>query len=155
MDVPDTRQRNDFDCGPACVRAAIRAFGLIPLAVDSILKPHPVHGTPPDRMARCLARHGLYVTVYEDMTWNQLRAACERSVVLAPIQLHGEGHWVVVKSATEKQVSLMDPFPQPVAAMSRWSFESVWRDEYPPGVWLDHFAIEVSNGSQLQHAATH
>lgn len=156
MDVPDTRQRSDYDCGPACVRATVRAFGLIPCGVDNILKPHQVNGTPPDRIAACLRRHGLCVTFWEEMSWTQLRHACSRGPVLTPIQLHGEGHWVVVTAATAAKVYLMDPAPDPVRFMSRWDFMAAWRDEYPAGVHLDRFALEVGReqrASRLSKAA--
>lgn len=152
MDVPDCRQRNDYDCGPACVRAALRAFDLIPLGVDTILKPHPVTGTSPERIVACFNAHGLTVRQWEEMGWTDLRHAVARAVVLVPMQLHGEGHWVVVKGATARTVSLMDPCPsmQNVTIMGRWPFMAAWRDEHPPGIHLDRFALEVSRGGRSQ-----
>lgn len=148
MDVPAAKQKSDWDCGLACVRSAIRSFGMVPCGLVNTLKPHQVHGTPPDRIAACLAGHGLNVRRWEEMSWTELRHATTRGVVLAPIQLHGEGHWVIVQSASARGVVLMDPAPEPVDQMTRWDFMAAWRDEYPPGVWLDRFALEVSRESR-------
>lgn len=148
MDVLRVGQKCDWDCGLACVRASIRAFGMVPCGLVNVLKPHPTHGTSPDRIAACFAGHGLSVRRREEMSWTELRHATTRGVVLAPIQLHGEGHWVIVKSATAKGVELMDPAPEPIERMTRWDFMAAWRDEYPAGVWLDRFALEVSRESR-------
>lgn len=101
LKLPDIRQRDDFDCGAACVAAVLRFWGRVFPAVWSL--PNPVQGTTPDTIEAVLRAAGLSV-LSGSLTVSDLRHFAESGrPILCPVALRG-GHWVVVRGVTGRRV---------------------------------------------------
>ena len=124
LDLPDIRQRTDWDCGAACVEAVVRFYGRpLPQLIPRLAT--PTDGTQPDTLkAAFYAALGPNV-VSAPMTLGILRGfiADGKPVVCAVIPEGEEtGHWVVVRGVTPKRVYYHCP--------------TNGRESLPHGEWL-------------------
>jgi predicted double-glycine peptidase len=126
--LSDIRQKTDSDCGPAAVRCVFDYFD------DS--RPHREfvnglltgeHGTDPLAIEAWVRREGYSVqsgTMDIDDLRHHTRAG---RPVIAPVKMHGSGHYVVVRMVARGHVYFQDPVDGP-RGMRRGEWLSVWRD---------------------------
>lgn len=126
LDVEELQQKSGYDCGPTCIRAILRYYS-VDVPVGSILCT-PQDGTDP-RTAEAMFRSLGFGVQSGEMTLADLaHHVGQRRPVMCPIQMHGEGHWVVVVSVADGSVGYLDPLT---------GFESMSADEWDE-CWIDH-----------------
>lgn len=129
IDLPDVRQKKDFDCGHAAVAAVTDLFGL-PRPPDLS---NAVDGTSPDTAEAVLRRAGLRVLAGH-MTVSDLKHLTDRGApVLCPVVLPDQGgHWVVVRGVARRVVYYHDPeFGPRSLGVAKWL--SAWDAETRAG----------------------
>ncbi len=118
LDVPDLRQQDDYDCGPAAVQAVCAFLGVGPAeraAYVAGLGTSPAGGTTPAAILAFLARLDTVTTSAAGLEVEDLaRFFAEGHPVLCPIQEEQasgtrSGHWVVVIGTGLGQVMIHDP----------------------------------------------
>ncbi len=127
LDVPNTRQLHDFDCGAACTRSVAEFFGVAAGRgeEDFIRELHTEptdvieDGTHWQSMAGWFHRAGLSAEAREGMTLGDLRAAVAAGrPVITPVQDYGtaemyrqdqSGHYVVVCGWVPSNQEGLDP----------------------------------------------
>jgi ABC-type bacteriocin/lantibiotic exporter with double-glycine peptidase domain len=123
IDVPERRQRAEFDCG-AAVYACITAYWE---GRGRRLKADPLHGTPPDQLEPSFRGAG-YNVLSGEMDVATLRALCGQGwPVACLIQSEGVGHWVVVRGVARGKVHFMDP-ADGFRSLPESSWQSSWVD---------------------------
>lgn len=104
IDVPDVRQRSDYDCGRAALTAVFEFWG-VPFPRRHAGLTNPVQGTHPDTASAILRDAGF--RVMEGSGTVPLLAALTRQgwPVLAVMTPPGRGgHWVVVRGVSRGRV---------------------------------------------------
>ena len=149
LDVPDVRQADDYDCGPAAVQAACSLFGMNPSRADLIqaLGTNERQGTRPSAILDYLSRQGLVTTAAGQLEVVDLtRFFSWGQPVLCPVQVADDGetvgHWVVVTRTGLGQVFLQDPATGPrMVAEADWLAR--WRDRDADGVSYERYGIAI------------
>ncbi len=94
IQIPDVRQRDDYDCGPAAIDAGLRAIGSSIRRFPELA--NPIQGLAPDTVEAVLRAGGLPV-LSGTMTIEDLRHLTRSGrPVFCPILRGGCGHWVTV-----------------------------------------------------------
>lgn len=139
--VPDVRQEQDYDCGPAAVMAVCQFFGVGPSsrqAYIEALETTTRNGTRPAPVIALLSRLGLACTASAELGVADLgRFFAAGQPVLCPVTVPMPamtGHWVVVVGTGLGQVFYHDP-----AAGLQMCSEETWLDR-----WFDRDADGVS-----------
>jgi ABC-type bacteriocin/lantibiotic exporter with double-glycine peptidase domain len=117
LNVPDVRQRQSHDCGPAVVKSIERFHGRrnIPLRLYvAALSSSPTDGTDPRTMERLLRQYG-YEVISGEMAVRDLK------------HFTGKGWPVIVCGIARGKVHIQDPFdgPRPIKVND---FERQWKD---------------------------
>lgn len=140
LDLPDVRQRDGYDCGPAAIDCALAFLGVRTCAHVLGLA-NPVHGTAPDTVEALLRRADLPVLSGE-MTLADLRHFARGGrPVLCPVALHG-GHWVVVRGVERGSVHYHCPL-NGRQKMPRDEWLVHWRDDTTRGVTYSRWGLAV------------
>lgn len=140
--LPEVRQRNPNDCGPAVARSVLRYFERPVCRVDSTLRPHPEDGTLVRRMADLFIHNRLAVTMRERLSVEQLGVMCqELGPVLCLVTWDRYGHWVLVRGVKRGRVYLMDP-ESGYCDVPAAEFVAAWHDT-DGDVKLDRFGMAV------------
>ena len=109
--VPIVHQRDDHDCGPACVEAVASYYGRV-VDFDSLVvacRTTFKHGTDPEDLVSVLLAGGLRSQIDEPMTIDELSEAAANGPVICPIVAYGSGHWCVVVKVAKTRITVMDP----------------------------------------------
>lgn len=123
LDLPDTRQRAEFDCGAAVFACVTRYWE----GRGRRLKSHPLHGTPPDQLEPSFRAAG-YSVLGGEMSVDALRSLTGIGwPVACLIQSDGCGHWVAVRGVRRGRVYLMDP-ADGLRSVAVPEWEAVWHD---------------------------
>jgi HK97 family phage portal protein len=156
LDVPNVRQKSDFDCGPAATMSVASYFNVGPETeqeyIDA-LGTTKANGTTPAAIAEYLASLGLHVAAKDDLTIGDLaRAVRAGSPIIAAIQAYEDdpeeipeersGHYVVVCGADVKTITLQDPSAGRVT-MPTIDFLARWEDRDDENEYV-HYGIVVS-----------
>jgi predicted double-glycine peptidase len=118
--VPVTKQETTFTCGVACLRAVLRFFGIKPEPEEELTDEMEVErdtGTEPDAIVEAAEDRGLVAEFVEGMPWARLvkqDQTGEKVIALiqgtsGPADGWDGGHYVVVESADQEEVRIMDP----------------------------------------------
>jgi ABC-type bacteriocin/lantibiotic exporter with double-glycine peptidase domain len=144
LDIPDVRQKAAADCGPACVVAVARFFGLrlaLPEATGALLTTDH-NGTDPSAIEAYLRRLGLRVVAGE-MSKDDLKAAARLG---RPVICVTAGHYVVSAGFDRRgRVRLMDPEAGP-SRVPWLDFAATWADRHRWGALYDQFGLAVWRG---------
>jgi predicted double-glycine peptidase len=145
LDLPDVRQREDFDCGTAAVETVLRFLGV--RAAGRGVLADQVDGTHPSTIEAALRRAGLAVQS-GTMTPADLRHHTRQGrPVLCPIAAHG-GHWVVVRGVGRGFVYYSCPAEgAKQVRLSAWL--DLWRDSTRAAHDFDRWGIAVGKNSSL------
>lgn len=140
LDVPDIRQRTDYDCGDAAVDSVLRFLGIRTRAGEALA--NSVDGTHPSSIEAALRRAGLVVQS-GTMTPADLQHHTQLGrPVLCPIASHG-GHWVVVRGVARGCVYYQCPTDGPlVKRVAEWC--ALWRDSTRAAHDFDRWGIAVA-----------
>jgi ABC-type bacteriocin/lantibiotic exporter with double-glycine peptidase domain len=133
--IPDVRQRTEWDCGDAVVRAVLKYFGL---RLPDHLLATPEHGTHPAQIQQELLRAGLK-TLSGSFRVSQLKvlAADDAPVICAVRHDDGGGHWVVVRGVERGRVYFQCPHMGPRARL-----EGDWvTNWYDVGMYSEKFEL--------------
>lgn len=123
LDLPDTRQRAEFDCGAAVFRCVTRYWE----GRGRKIKSDPLHGTPVDQLEPAFRAAG-YNVLSGEMDASTLRSLTSQGwPVCCLIQSDGVGHWVVVRGVQRGRVYLMDP-TDGLKSLAVGEWEAVWHD---------------------------
>lgn len=122
IEVPDVRQREDWDCGAAACMSVGQHFGVGPDTLTGwvdLLGTDETDGTDPQAIFKVLRGLGLRCVPRDGLTLDDLSAAQERGEpVLCPVQAWGtpaeerrgrSGHWLVVLGRGLGYVFAQDP----------------------------------------------
>lgn len=144
--LPDVRQREAWDCGPAAVAAVVRHFGRSPDSLDALaaaMGTTPERGTTPAAVAAQLSRAGLTVTSRSGMTADDLaRFFAAGQPVLCPVR---PGHWVAVAGVGLGMVFFQDPAAGPrMLPLADWA--AGWSDADADGNAYEAFGIAAGEG---------
>ena len=149
LDLPDVRQAEAWDCGPAATLAVLRYFERgpddLPALVDA-LGTTPEAGTKPGAIASYLGSQGLTVTTRLGLDLEHLhRFYMAGQPVLCPCRPTAEannGHWVVVIGLGLGQVFLHDPMTgRRMLPEADWLAQ--WRDTDADGRVYERYGIAV------------
>lgn len=156
QEVPDVRQRDDWDCGTGALQSALKAMGVdVPYAeLRQTLGTDKQDGTRPAEIVRVARGLGLVAErFYDDAEMTRLRDhLAQGHLVLCPVQTRGtpggrdasrEGHWVVVTAMDEDSVSVQDPITGPEEVpLARWLRD--WHDRDADGIEHVRLGIALS-----------
>jgi predicted double-glycine peptidase len=143
--VPVRLQSTDYSCGAAALRAVLDYWGIdeTEAAVVRQLGTDAVAGTRPAEIVAVARKLGLAVEERHGATWEDLRHSLSLGCpLLAPVQMHGGGHWVVIAGVDARGVHLMDPASGAVTVSSE-AFAAAWHDRDVDGQEYLHYAIAV------------
>lgn len=137
LDIPDIRQREDWDCGAAAVEAVLR-YHRVWRARDRDLT-NPVQGMDPGTVAAVLRSNGMTL-LDGTMTVEDLRHLTRTNrPVLCPVNLYG-GHWVVCRGVEYGGVHFHCPTQGRLRLpVSRWVEE--WTSSSESGHAFDRWGI--------------
>jgi predicted double-glycine peptidase len=142
--VPPVVQETDYTCGPACLRAVLRHFGIT--RAESTLARElnctPADGTLPRDIIRVAREYGFTALSFEKMGQRRLSKAVKAGhPVIIAIQAWADrsrpnyattddnGHYVVVVGADRKGVRILDPVPGTEMNMSWKTLRQRWHDQ--------------------------
>jgi ABC-type bacteriocin/lantibiotic exporter with double-glycine peptidase domain len=142
--LPDIRQRESWDCGPAAVRSALTALGYRPPdLMATVLGTSPSDGTDPRAVESYLRREGLAV-ISGEMTLADLTHFTKTGrPVLCLVTKAGCGHWVTVAGRSRGRVHFQDPDTGP-SRLSDAAFLAEWIDHDRLGVTYRQFGLAVA-----------
>ena len=144
LDVPVLRQNADHDCGRAAAEAACLTVGA--KFDPAKFRADPLDGIDPAGMETQLRELGLFVAA-GNMDVALLRAVTAVGrPVLTPIQVDGNGHWVVVRGVCRNKVHVMDPYPSGRAVYTAAEFLAAWHDSTRRGWHLRQWGLVVWKG---------
>lgn len=137
LDLPDIRQRTDWDCGRAAVQCVLEYFGSH--ADTRRLLTNPIDGTDP-RAIEALLRQAGHCVVAGEMTLEDLRHFTRsRRPVIAVVN----GHYVVVAGVERLKVGYHDPLSG-FMRCKMGDFLGWWKEADRLGVTYNQFGIAVS-----------
>lgn len=137
LDIPDVRQREDFDCGAAALDAVARFYGL--RERGPVRLANAVQGMSPDTVEAWLRAVGFGV-LSGTMTVADLAHLTKTGrPVLCPVA-RGGGHWVVVRGVFRNRVHFHCPTHGPDVA-HEFDWVPAWRDETRAGHDYRHWGI--------------
>lgn len=140
LTIPDIRQREDYDCGAACVAALLSFHGRRWPAVWSL--PNPVQGLAPDTVEAVLRAAGLSVASGSMRLADLRHYADSDRPVMCPVALHG-GHWVIVRGVSARRVYYHCPTAGPTWVGAR-DWREVWHDTSRGGTSYPSYGIVAS-----------
>ncbi len=125
LSIPDVRQKDTYDCGPACVKAVCQFYGkrLSLSEVAAGLASSPTDGTDPRTIERFLRNAG-YKVLSGEMDLSDLKANAKAGRPTIAIL---SGHYVVVCGLERKRVYFHDPLSG-ARFLSLANFYGQWRD---------------------------
>jgi hypothetical protein len=111
-------------------------------------------GTPPEALRDLALELGLAVEERRRATLEDLACALEHGApCLCPVQMHGGGHWVVVRNVSDTNVEVMDPVDG-LVTIPREQWERIWWDT-AHGVRYDRYALAVGPPAAVQESRLH
>ncbi len=128
LDVPDVRQRHDFDCGAACLETVFRFHGLPkPRWVSALAT--PIDGMSPETV-RAVASAVFGSVVSGHLTVGLLDGFVRdgKPVIAHATFADGIEHWVVVVGVTRARVHFHCP-TDGRDSLSLADWDAVWRDD--------------------------
>lgn len=137
LELPDIRQRTDWDCGKAVVQCVLGFFET--QADTRLLLTNPMDGTDPRAIEALLRKIGRHV-VSGEMTIEDLRYFTKSG---RPVIAVVNGHYVVVAGLTRARVCYQDPLVGPMRCRIK-DFAGWWREADRLGVTYNQFGIVVS-----------
>lgn len=157
LDVPDVRQKDEFDCGAAALKAALDYYQVKPSRSEEemvrALGSDEDHGTLPKAILREAKDAGLGVEESSGMSLAELTQQIDNgNLVICPVQAYGtddeerhreSGHYVVVCGYTPTDIILHDPSAGR-QSQPRREFLTCWHDQDANGVDYHHYGIVVS-----------
>lgn len=124
--LPDIRQDGAHDCGHAAMRCVIEYHQ--PGAVVVVNLASPQWGMDPATMESLFRAKLSWNTSCGERTVDELEYYCnDGRPVITPIQLHGTGHYVVVRHVTRNRVYYHDPVDG-AGWMTVADWVASWRD---------------------------
>ena len=142
LDVPDTRQRGDYDCGAACVDAVAAFFGKRKRGPAALA--NPIQGMSPDTVEAVLRSLGFGILSGAMTVADLGHLTATGRPVLCPVADHG-GHWLVVRGVARDKVHVMDP-DAGFRRVPRDGWLAGWRDVSRSGHRYDRWGIGVGVG---------
>ena len=141
LQIPDIRQRADYDCGAAALDAVCQFHGLRRRGPSALA--NAVQGMSPDTVEAVLRSLGLSV-LSGAMTLADLRHLTQTGrPVLCPITADAGGHWVVVAGVGYGRVSYHCPTHGPTKLpVAEWCLR--WRDTSRAGMEFRKWGICAS-----------
>lgn len=123
--IPDVRQRDNYDCGPACVKSVEQFYGRNRPLVEYVagLVASPTEGTDPRTVERYLRGLG-YCILSGEMTVDLLRHFTDKDW---PVIVLTTGHYVVARGVARGRVYVQDPDLGPRSIKSE-DFAKAWED---------------------------
>ncbi len=140
LQLPDVRQAENYDCGPASIDTVLRFFGV--RSKTSVVQcANEIDGTHPATLETALRRAGLLVCAGRMSLADLTHHTRLGRPVLCPVDLFG-GHWVVVRGATSKRVYFHCPSEGPQwVTRDRWL--SIWHDSERSGDVFVNWGLSV------------
>lgn len=136
LELPDVRQKRDYDCGRACVQCVLEYFGTT--ADTRRLLTNPIDGTDP-RAIEALMRQAGHTVISGEMETDDLKHFTHsRRPVIACVK----EHYVVVAGVSRGRVGYMDPLHGFMRASIR-DFGLWWHEADRLGVTYRRFGIAV------------
>lgn len=151
LDLPDIRQKDTYDCGPAAIKSCLQYIGFRK-GYDFYrekFSPTEIDGCDPRTAEAHLRNLGLKIQSGH-MTIADLRfhTSLQRPV-LTLIQAFGCGHYIAVRGVSRGRVHYQDPNAGRLSLLID-DFERIWKDADRFGLAFDKFGIalwwEVENG---------
>lgn len=161
------RQTNDYNCGPAALKAVENTMGVGP----SDQKSYQVEsgtdsdkGTPITNLEQTAAGHGLQVNSQGQMDLAQLQQSVQAGKpVIVAVQLDGEGggpdsgweagHYVVVTGINNGQVTFMDPSSEsPERSWPIEEFVKRWHDHDHKGQIYNQWGMTLHHPGEAKQA---
>jgi predicted double-glycine peptidase len=143
--IPVVHQRDDHDCGPACLDAVLTYAGFRPLPDQLIRLASRRHGCDAADLAGVLEAAGVPCSWTVDSDLDELAGCLLSGPVIAAMQAYGTGHWVVVVGMSRTRVTVMDPAS--VQRCYRWlpvtEFYRRWWDTDRRGRRVDRVAVSM------------
>lgn len=143
--VPVCRQDTNYSCGAAALQAVLAFHGIAEneAAIAKTLGTDPVGGTGSDAIIALVKQLGLPMEDRDGLSLDDLAHCLAKGApILCPIQLHGGGHWVVVRGLDELGVSIMDPVDGETS-IGRDAFQAAWKDKDAAGKVYEQYGIAV------------
>jgi predicted double-glycine peptidase len=157
LDVPVRLQDRDWTCGAACLRAVLDYHGieLTEPQTARLLGTTP-QGTSPSAMETVASELGLAFQAKTGATLADLRwALWHNAPVCCDLQMHGNGHWIVVVGIADESkgsaITLMDPLSGMVTVNSR-DFLRHWWDVGSGRRW-ERYALAI--GAPVHESRLH
>jgi len=122
--VPSARQKEDFNCGPTCLKAALKYLGIEAddMALTALALTSPETGAEAWSLAGVAEAFGVDVELRHGMTVDDLAQCLEEGrVCIIQVQAYAEdpghdysgddefGHYVIPTDISDGIVSMMDP----------------------------------------------
>lgn len=145
LDLPDVRQRDDYDCGEAAADTVFRF--LCGRSLSHVALSDAVDGLHPSNLEAGLRRAGLAVQS-GTMTVADLQHHTRAGrPVLCPIAHHG-GHWVVVRGVARGKVYYQCPTAGRLSlSLAQWV--DAWRDSTRAAHDFDRWGIAAGAPDKL------
>lgn len=154
IDVPDFRQKDNYDCGAAATHSVAAYWGVGAQTEDELIQAlgtNPQNGTSAEAIENYLTQCGLMVEAREGMTLEDLAEATSQDCpVICAIQEYGtdeqeahdkSGHWVVVTGIDQDgTLTIQDPSAGKLN-MTGEEFADNWHDQDQDGTELVRFGI--------------
>ena len=157
LDIPDTRQTYDFDCGAMAVQTVLAYYGH-DIREDKLMKALGTtkDGTDVKSIVKFFKKYGFDV-VEGQLTVEQLKEAVDKGwPVLMPIQawtddllrvdwVHDkdDGHYVLAVGHTDGKIIFEDPSAFEKQYLPEEELEKRWHDFDSDGEKFDHYGIIV------------
>lgn len=141
MNVPDVRQCNSEDCGPAIAYAILLAFFSYSDVVKAV---GSKGGTHPKRLINFFKSINLSYQVIEPMSITKLRklVSDKNTLVACSIKVDESGHWVIVYKVSATHIYYHDP----ITGKTKKTIEKFilnWRSTDTDGIIYIRYGIAV------------
>lgn len=113
LDVPDTRQETEWTCGPASLRAVMKALKGIDIPEDELVDLSDAdseEGSSTGDMMKALERLNVKGKRYDTIDSEMIKKSLSQgNPVILDVDAWGGEHWVVAKGSSGDTFILMDP----------------------------------------------
>lgn len=131
MPVRYYRQKNDYYCGPACLKMALSHFGINKSqdALAKIAKTNSRIGTIKSMLVKTLAHNGIIAHKRSYLTIKDLRRLQTTHIILVnyPELEEDINHYAIIRSIQQKRIIFFDPWYGATHAVPLHIFMRRWK----------------------------
>jgi len=153
LEVPDTRQTYNYDCGSEVVQAILAYYGkdIIGEEVMKGVKTNKKDGSTIPNIIKYIEDNGLKVEAGE-LSIEELEKVIKKYPVIVPLQAwiedgnvenNNDGHYVIAIGSDAKNIYFEDPSSFGVVYLSKDDFIKRWHDKGSDGTEYNQYGIVV------------